>query len=661
VPQLNKQLIIRRSLQIGAGILIFLTVALCVLLIYRQRLLKYAVAKVKEKVEAKYPAKFNIGKAAFEDLNTVRMENISFVPNQGDTLLRTKEVFAEISLKTLFKGRIIFNELNIENAYLTAVKHPDGTNNYAFLMGKKKQQPVDSTKSRNYGILLNNLIEKAFESVPEQVSFKNLNLSYISEHRKIDMKMPALRIDDGDIQTALSIKTDSLVNNLRVHGTIDPDKYFISAKLYALDTAGIIVPYVKQKFGGDLSFDTLAVSLSDKDFAGDLLTVRGDASINGLSVNHPKISDTDVNVKSGSVHYVVSLGEDYYAVDSLTEIRVNKIKAYPIIQLRTKPAKDIVVRLRTDVTPATDFFASLPTGMFESVEGMEGTGGLSYKLKSHINFADLKHLTFDSDLEGHDFKITKYGKEDLSKLNHPFVYTAYEYGKPVRDILVGPRNPFFAPYNTISKYLKNTILTSEDAYFFRHKGFHEEAFRQSIATNLKTKKFARGGSTISMQLVKNVFLTRKKTIARKAEEALIVWLIENNNISSKTRIYEVYLNIIEWGPNVYGIKDAARFFYGKQPSELTLGESIFLASIIPKPKAYRSSFDSHGNLKPRVAWYFRLISGILLRRGQITQEEYDSLQPRVELYGRARDLIVTEPDTTSVIDSLQLAPIDVLD
>src|SRR5690606_32925578 len=164
----------------------------------------------------------------------------------------------------------------------------------------------------------------------------------------------------------------------------------------------------------------------------------------------------------------------------------------------------------------------------------------------HINFADVDNLTFDSDLEGHDFEITKYGNEDFSRINKPFTYTAYEYGKPVRDILVGPGNPYFAPYNTISRYLRYAILTSEDAAFFKHKGFHEEAFRQSIATNIKAKKFARGGSTISMQLVKNVFLTRKKTIARKAEEALIVWLIENNKLVSKTRMFEVYLNIIEW-------------------------------------------------------------------------------------------------------------------
>src|SRR6185295_15378504 len=110
------------------------------------------------------------------------------------------------------------------------------------------------------------------------------------------------------------------------------------------------------------------------------------------------------------------------------------------------------------------------------------------------------------------------------------------------------------------------------------------------AANYKAGKFVRGGSTISMQLVKNVFLTRNKTIARKIEEALIVWLIENNRLSSKERMYEVYLNLIEWGPNVYGIGEASRFYFYKSPADLSLAESIFLAMIVPRPKGFKYNF-----------------------------------------------------------------------
>ena len=100
-----------------------------------------------------------------------------------------------------------------------------------------------------------------------------------------------------------------------------------------------------------------------------------------------------------------------------------------------------------------------------------------------------------------------------------------------------------------------------------------------------------------MQLVKNVFLNRNKNIARKLEEALIVWLIETNRLTSKARMFEVYLNIAEWGPMVYGIREAADFYFSKRPSQLTLEECIYLASIIPKPKHFMTSFTNSGQLR----------------------------------------------------------------
>jgi membrane peptidoglycan carboxypeptidase len=138
--------------------------------------------------------------------------------------------------------------------------------------------------------------------------------------------------------------------------------------------------------------------------------------------------------------------------------------------------------------------------------------------------------------------------------------------------------------------------------------------------------------------------------------------MENGNIISKNRMFEIYLNIIEWGPDVYGAKDASRFYFGKQPSELNLAEAIFLTSIIPSPKRYRSSFDSYGNLRSWKGGYYRLIGGIMARRGLISQEEYDSLQPNVQLYGRARDLIVTAPDAEfEDTTEFELQTIDLLD
>jgi hypothetical protein len=296
-----------------------------------------------------------------------------------------------------------------------------------------------------------------------------------------------------------------------------------------------------------------------------------------------------------------------------------------------------------------DFFESLPGGMFKTLEGIKTSGQLSYHLDFKINKTEPDSLTFESELKKYDFRILKYGGEYFPKMNGSFLYTPYNVYGAGRTFAVGVENPNYTPIALISEKLKNAVLTSEDGAFYGHRGFNEDAFRESIATNVKAGRFLRGGSTISMQLVKNVFLSRNKTVSRKIEEALIVWLIENNYIVSKDRMFEVYLNVIEWGPNVYGINEAAHFYFGKNAMDLDLAESIYLASIIPHPKYFKYSFDSLGNLKPFIEGYYRLIANHLLKKGKIMQSEFDSLQPTVRLNGQALEFIL--PKDTMPVDS----------
>ena len=160
--------------------------------------------------------------------------------------------------------------------------------------------------------------------------------------------------------------------------------------------------------------------------------------------------------------------------------------------------------------------------------------------------------------------------------------------------------------------------------------------REALIYDLQVERFARGGSTITMQLVKNVFLNRNKNIARKLEEALIVWLIETERLTSKDRMYEVYLNIVEWGPLVYGAQEAAAYYFKKRPSQLTAEESIFLASIIPKPKHFRNSFTGDMKLKENLEGYYRLIAERLAKKGVISEAAADSIRPEINVTGEAR-------------------------
>jgi membrane peptidoglycan carboxypeptidase len=206
--------------------------------------------------------------------------------------------------------------------------------------------------------------------------------------------------------------------------------------------------------------------------------------------------------------------------------------------------------------------------------------------------------------------------------------------------MVGPSNSDFRPLQAIPQRLQYAIMTSEDGAFFYHRGFLPDAIRESLIKNIKERRFARGGSTISMQLVKNLFLTRNKNITRKVEEMLITWLIESERLVSKERMMEVYLNVIETGPMVYGVNEAAHFYFAKDVSKLTLAESFFIASIVPKPKWFKYSFDSNGQLREHMKAYYELVSGKMLGKGWFTEQEHQALLPVVDLKGPARNLVI---------------------
>jgi monofunctional biosynthetic peptidoglycan transglycosylase len=139
-------------------------------------------------------------------------------------------------------------------------------------------------------------------------------------------------------------------------------------------------------------------------------------------------------------------------------------------------------------------------------------------------------------------------------------------------------------YAKISTNLKRAVIASEDAKFLDHEGFDWEGIEKAYKKNLKKGKIVAGGSTISQQLAKNLFLSTKRTPWRKGEEAVITVMLEN--ILSKKRILEIYLNVIEWGNGVFGAEAAARHYYKISAANLSSGQAAKLAAMIPNPRFY---------------------------------------------------------------------------
>jgi len=139
-------------------------------------------------------------------------------------------------------------------------------------------------------------------------------------------------------------------------------------------------------------------------------------------------------------------------------------------------------------------------------------------------------------------------------------------------------------FNNISLHLRNAVLIAEDSGFFQHSGYDIEEIKESAKRNWREKRFARGASTITQQLAKNLYLSTSRNPLRKLRELFIAQELEQN--LSKQRIFEIYLNVIEWGDGIYGVEPAARRYFGKSASELLPEEAAILAAMIPNPRRY---------------------------------------------------------------------------
>ena len=173
---------------------------------------------------------------------------------------------------------------------------------------------------------------------------------------------------------------------------------------------------------------------------------------------------------------------------------------------------------------------------------------------------------------------------------------------------------YWVPLTQVSERVIQAVRMGEDAAFFSHSGFDFHEIRESVRKNVQRGEYARGASTITQQLAKNLFLSNEKSLQRKLKEAILTYRLEN--ALSKKRILELYLNVIEWGDGIYGIEAAARTYYGKPAAYLDAAEAALLAAMIPNPRQLNPAkrFDS---LKVRQ----ERILGWMARAGFLTEEE----------------------------------------
>jgi Transglycosylase len=382
----------------------------------------------------------------------------------------------------------------------------------------------------------------------------------------------------------------------------------------------------------------------DVSWVAGVVKFGGDLAVVGVSLQHDALAAEAVeNVSLGlAIRGTASLVERRLELERL-EARVRDLTArlsgtieLPRGTFKFANGRKLGVVPKVDLTlvvprlPCAKLLDSIPSALTPRLQGFVLKGVFEAQVGAKIDFANLEALDLHGKVGIDGCKVVKAPEGVLALAGTQSIVVNVEV--PPRPgpgaaagetetlaVVVGPQNPDFVPYDQISPYLINSIMTTEDNGFFKHRGWVTSQFKSALRRNLLRGGFRLGASSITMQMVKNVLLSQEKTLSRKLQELFLVWYLEQE--LPKERILELYFNAIEFGPRLYGIGAAARHYFGKKPADLTPLEAAFFSSILPSPKRRYVQY-CHG--APLPAWdkYLHRILAKVHERGRLTDDEY---------------------------------------
>jgi hypothetical protein len=474
---------------------------------------------------------------------------------------------------------------------------------------------------------------------------------------KVAIHRGAESLNLGPGTATLSRDEGRLVAEYASTAAVDGHSFRVRAKLPQADE-----PFAVDFRGGPITLATLGVrdgdfkllDVGDSTLTADVhlelspdgarLSASGEGSLEKLSFDAKAVSPAPirglrlsfrgkgyVDVDGGRAH--VDEGEiEVGALDLKGDLDYERLAEVP-------PGEPPRFKLRSSfelpLTPCQALLDAAPKGLLPKVHGVRMAGSLA--VKGHA-VLDTTNLDKDYDVDwstSNSCRVTEIPKElDAARFHKAWKRTVYTpEGKPV-EIESGPGSGSWASYAHISKFMETAVITCEDGRFESHDGFDHEAIKNSIRENLRTGKFVRGASTISMQLAKNLYLERDKTLSRKLEEAILTMYLEQT--LTKEQMMELYLNVIELGPMVYGVDQAASHYFHASPGELTVSQAFYLASTLPNPQV--SHFGQGGAVSPGWMTKLRTLMKYANKRNRLTDEELEAGLAEIPVRGSPKPL-----------------------
>jgi len=414
--------------------------------------------------------------------------------------------------------------------------------------------------------------------------------------------------NDGALRVDLSV----MPSEARAEGSIELRRISLA----------VVAPFVPEVPFDDDEVGTLSAELELAASSPKEISIEGRLRLRELALDSDRIAaepvdNINVDIRGKGSWYP---GERRLQVQR-GEVRMGKVGVLIDGELERTPEHyrvDLTARLPP--TRCNDVIRAIPEDILGSLARFEWSG----------NWSALVHASFDSrELEAAELSIRvrnlcQFEKTPrwvrVERFQGPFRHRAIEPDDTVFEMRTGPETPNWVAFADISPFMTAAAISHEDGAFYEHGGFAPWAIRDALVRNLQEGRYVVGASTISMQLAKNLYLQREKTIARKVQEVILTWWLEN--ALNKDEILELYLNVIEYGPAVYGIRHAAAYYFGRNPIDLSPAEAAFLACMLPSPKRYHISYE-RGALSRSMKSKVRRLLEHMAKRERIGAEALD--------------------------------------
>jgi hypothetical protein len=365
--------------------------------------------------------------------------------------------------------------------------------------------------------------------------------------------------------------------------------------------------------GGPVSFSSLGVrsgQMGVKDVRQATLTadgvadlsedfetaeLNGKVSVRGLSLQRRELSPQVVGpwTFDASLKARARLDGSELTVTS-SEAHFGEVRAELSGQIVTAPGRRHVEgRLRVPLSGCQSVLEAMPNGLLPLVGGLRlsGSFGIDLQVRYDLRAPEDTRVVLAVQNECRIKEVP--AALSPNRFEHPFLREVKGPDGSPMSLESGPGTSSWVSLDDMSRHMESAVLICEDSRFHSHAGFDFQALERAIKDDLKQGRFARGASTLSMQLAKNLYLGKEKTLGRKLQEALFTMLLEQK--LDKRRILELYLNVVELGPGLYGVGDAAQYYFATPARALTLGQSLYLASLLPNPTYSRFGPDGKLN------------------------------------------------------------------